>query len=505
MIPIKFLLILSFSILLIFQLGVLGISLISSSYFKFRKVYLFWGLSITLSCLGYIFGLAEILSSVQLSKLSFLVTLATLCFGISQAILIWVLQALDHKQTSRKLIYFLLFITCAYVLLFEYGRIFEDFIFRGVLTSTFYSLSSLLELYILWRLKQVSDSSWSGQLYFPAFAIICNLSISLFRVIYLLNPGMSELPFGIGVSVIIFAIAQVFFTLIFVGVSYYWVEEIGVSNRTLVKESKEYQALMSSKEKTLNQLLLSQKSTMLGAYAHLVAHEVNQPLATLQMNADFLKELLLSKTELVKERSLLDSMIIEILRAASIIRSIKGLLTKEKIGPSFFSLDELAKEVTETLRLKILANNIELNLKLNTPTFIFADKYELQLVLMNLVENAIFAISSTAKSVSTNIPMSASNEHHVQGQITLVTELESEHVVLKVIDNGPGVSQEYRKTLFELHSSSKEDGTGMGLWLCSFIAKRHNGKLIYEDAYIKGASFSLRLPHVRQSEGLLLS
>ena len=494
MIPIKILPVLCFSILLIFQLGVLGVSMLASPYFKARKDYWLWFFSIALSCLGYIFSLIEIILSAQLSKLSFLVTLATFCYGVSQVLLILVLKGLNRKSQSRNWTYSAFFIAGAYILLFEYGRMFEDFVFRGILTSFFYITSGFIELYILWNLRLIKAGNWSRQLYFPAMAIGCNLLLSIFRVIYLLDISMLDIPNEIAISVTIFSLAQVFFTLIFIGISYYWVEELGISNRKLITESKELQVLMLAKERTLNQLLLSQKSTMLGAYAHLVAHEINQPLATLQIKADFLKELLSSKTDLIKERSLVDSMIGEIIRAASIIRSIKGLLTQDKKGPSFFSLDTLLMEVAEKERNRMLEQNIELNLSLNAADPIFADKNELQLVLMNLLENAIFAIASSEKGVSKN----AFKDSEAQGQISLASFFEGDNVVLKVIDNGPGVGQQFRSSLFELHNTSKEGGTGMGLWLSSYIAKRHHGALIYDDSYIKGASFSLVFPRILQ-------
>jgi len=493
MTPLKILPILCVSILFIFQLGVLGVSLLTRRHFNVRKEYLLWVFSIALSCLGYVFSLTEIIFSGQLAKLSFLGTLAAVCFGASQALLILILQKLNGKSHSRNLSYAAIFIAVTYIILFEYGRIFEGFVFRGVLTSAFYITSGFLELYILWRLKRETNVALSRQLYIPVIAIFCNLLISFFRVFYLLNTSGKDLPIEIAFSITIFTVAQVFFTLIFIGISYYWVEELGISNRKLIAESKEVKALMMVKERTLNQLLLSQKSTMLGAYAHLVAHEINQPLATLQINADFLKELLLPKTDLVRERGLVDSMIVEILRAASIIRSIKGLLTQDKYGPSFFSLDALATDVVQTQRKKMLSSGIELNTSLNTAALILGDKDELQLVLMNLLENSFFAMTNSLKN--------SSSETYPHNQITLMTYFEGENVVLKVVDSGPGVNQEYRNNLFELHNTSKAGGTGMGLWLSSFIANRHNGTLTYDDSYLEGASFSLIFPRVHQQVG----
>lgn len=470
--------------LLIFQLGVLFVTLVISRYFKIRKGYTLWLFGIIFSCAGYFLTLLEITLSAQLSKLSILVTAASLCFGISQALQILVFQKLDGNEYSKKAAYFVIIITTAYVLLFEYGRQFEDFVFRGALTSCFYFISGLFELYLIYRLKQSKEALWSNQLYLPVVAIIFNLLASIFRSIYLLYPNTLGLPYDISISVSIFSISQVFFTLMFVGISYYWVEELGIINRKISMESKEFQALLARKERVLNGILLSQKSVMLGAYSHLVAHEVNQPLATLQNDADFLKALLLPRVDLARENRLVDSIIVENLRAASIIRTIKGLLTQEKIGSTFFSVDKMVMETAAVIRKRIADEEINLNLILNAPTFIFANRNELQLVVFNLLENAISALKST----STNIEF--------YGQITLETYFEGEQVVIKIVDNGPGIKREAREFLFELHNTSKADGTGMGLWLSSFIAKRHNGSLIYNDSFEKGASFSLAFERI---------
>jgi hypothetical protein len=141
----------------------------------------------------------------------------------------------------------------------------------------------------------------------------------------------------------------------------------------------------------------------------------------------------------------------------------------------------------------MLSSGIELNTSLNTAALILGDKDELQLVLMNLLENSFFAMTNSLKN--------SSSETYPHNQITLMTYFEGENVVLKVVDSGPGVNQEYRNNLFELHNTSKAGGTGMGLWLSSFIANRHNGTLTYDDSYLEGASFSLIFPRVHQQVG----
>ena len=423
---------------------------------------------------------------MQLSKLSLLVTSASFCFSVSASMLVLIFQELNGKEHSKKLAYLVFFIAAAYILLFEYGREFENFVFRGVLTSSFYCLTSFLSLYLLFCLKRSKDNVWSNQLYLPAGAILGNILASIFRSIFLLHPHMFAVPLDISISITFFVLTQVFFTLMFVGVAFFWVEELGIINKKVSVETKEYRSLIRAKEVTLNQLLLSQKSTMLGAYSHLIAHEINQPLASLQVNADFLKSLLSPRVELSRENGLVDSIIEENIRAASIIRTIRSLLTQENTGSTFFSVDALVAEVVAVIGNRLTDKRIEINLFLNAPTFILANKDELQLVLFNLLENSISALTIASNNIGGN------------RKIQVETYFDHDYVALRVIDNGSGVKQEYRESLFELHSSSKIGGTGMGLWLSSHIAKRHNGSLIYDESFDGGACFILQFPCIKK-------
>jgi signal transduction histidine kinase len=481
-------LILAFSVLLIFQLGVLFVTIVVSKYLQSRKFYQLWLFGVIFSCFGYLLSILELYRSVQLLKLSPLVTGASFCFGISAALLVLIFQRLDGKKHSNKLTYLVILIATGYTLLFEYGRVFESFVFRGVLTSTFYCLTSFLGLCLLYRLKRSNENIWSHQLYLPAAAIIGNILVSALRSTFLLYPHIFGMSLDISTSITFFILSQVFFTLMFVGVAFFWVEELGIINKRVSIETNEYRLLVKAKERALNQLLLSQKSTMLGAYSHLIAHEINQPLASLQINADFLKSLLSPRIELGRENALVDSIIAENIRVASIVRTIRSLLTQETVRSTFFSVDALVTEAATVISNRLNEKKIELKLILNVPALVLGNKDELQLVLFNLLENAISALVSTQSN------------RHTDGLIQLETYVEHDNIALRIADNGPGVRQEYLGSLFELHSSSKVGGSGMGLWLSSHIAKRHNGNLIYENSFDGGACFTLKFPAIYQRD-----
>ena len=64
------------------------------------------------------------------------------------------------------------------------------------------------------------------------------------------------------------------------------------------------------------------------------------------------------------------------------------------------------------------------------------------------------------------------------------------------LDNASGVLPEFQTHLFELLSTTKKEGMGLGLWLCKYIVSRHEGNIYYEDAQGGGAKFIIKLPSV---------
>ena len=67
-------------------------------------------------------------------------------------------------------------------------------------------------------------------------------------------------------------------------------------------------------------------------------------------------------------------------------------------------------------------------------------------------------------------------------------------VHLSISDNGAGVSPEFKSHLFELLSTTRQTGMGLGLWLCKHIVTRYSGSIAYEDVAGGGAKFVVELP-----------
>ena len=104
---------------------------------------------------------------------------------------------------------------------------------------------------------------------------------------------------------------------------------------------------------------------------------------------------------------------------------------------------------------------------------------EIQQVLLNILNNAIQALS---------------NVERTDKEINIETAHDQEVVTLSITDNGPGIPKDQQTQIFEFSSSEKRSGMGLGLWLCKQIVTRNNGSITYQDIPQGGAKFLIRLP-----------
>jgi signal transduction histidine kinase len=104
---------------------------------------------------------------------------------------------------------------------------------------------------------------------------------------------------------------------------------------------------------------------------------------------------------------------------------------------------------------------------------------EIEQVILNLLNNAIQALA---------------NSGTLQRRIAIEATKADKFAQLSISDNGEGVPAEFKPQLFELLSTTKQTGMGLGLWLCKHIVTRYEGSIQYEDGVGGGARFVIKLP-----------
>jgi signal transduction histidine kinase len=319
-------------------------------------------------------------------------------------------------------------------------------------------------------------------------------------LIYLQYASSAELFFAIGRLVIIvigamsikqveqipqililFTIAQlVMNTLSYIAIGSYWAEQIAYSSFKSSQENQEIKALLKERETLIGSLLKANKTASTGALSAAIAHELNQPLGASSLNIQFLqKKLSEGQLNPILEKEILETLLSDNRRAAGIIRSLRSIFSDEKVGSSKINLAELIETVLNIAKPDITAKSIQIVLSVQPHLMIQANRGEIQQVLLNLVNNTIQALVTSSQKVK----KLCIDAQHIEGGVLLI-----------VADNGDGIPEESQKQLFELLSSSKSSGMGLGLWLCKHIVTRHGGSIVFESNPGGGAKFLVRLP-----------
>jgi signal transduction histidine kinase len=251
-------------------------------------------------------------------------------------------------------------------------------------------------------------------------------------------------------------------------------------NKRLKKEKARIQALLDERERMVGSLLKANKTAATGALSASIAHELNQPLGASNLNIQFLKMKLekgMLNPELGKE--ILDSLEHDNKRAATIVKSLRSIFTEGESNAKEVQLGDLISSVLEIVKPELNSKNIQIQLRVDDDLFIKVNSSEIEQVILNLLNNAIQAMA---------------NSGTLQRRIAIEATKVGQVVRLSVSDNGPSVSVEFKPQLFELLSTTKQTGMGLGLWLCKHIVTRYSGSIHYEDAVGGGAKFVVELP-----------
>lgn len=165
--------------------------------------------------------------------------------------------------------------------------------------------------------------------------------------------------------------------------------------------------------------------------------------------------------------------------AVTVLRSLsQGATPRVSYSPTPVDLNELAVRALGMARPRARAKEVELGLRESPEEVkVKADPLLLREVLTNLINNAIDAAP------------------HKNGHVDIATGKRHNGMpYVSVVDNGQGVSEESRHHLFEPHFTTKEGGTGLGLFMSYGIVREHQGDILFSNNRPRGAVFTVVLP-----------
>jgi C4-dicarboxylate-specific signal transduction histidine kinase len=221
--------------------------------------------------------------------------------------------------------------------------------------------------------------------------------------------------------------------------------------------------------------------SLLGQLSASIAHQLNQPLASIRSNAEAAKTMLdRMPVDIVELREICADIVAEDDRAAQVIRRLGVLFKRGTPLLEPIDLNELVLDTVELTRGLLATRHVSVETRLATALpRVPGDRVNLQQVLLNLIVNAADAIA--------DLP----NERR---RVTIATEARDGEVRLCVTDHGAGVPPDAIDAVFEPFWSTRPGGMGMGLAVCRAIVEAHRGTIAVANAADGGAQFSVALP-----------
>jgi C4-dicarboxylate-specific signal transduction histidine kinase len=268
--------------------------------------------------------------------------------------------------------------------------------------------------------------------------------------------------------------------LSYVAVLGYWLEKISLEKAQAIEESSRISALLKEKERLIYGLLKANKTAATGALSASIAHELNQPLGASNLNIQFLK-MKLENGVLNPElgREILDSLEEDNKRAATIVKSLRSIFSDSNSNAEEVLVNDLITQVLDIVTPELRSKNIQIQIRVDDGLKIKVNSAEIEQILLNLLNNA---------------GQSLANSGTLLRRITIEATKVGNSIRLSITDNGMGVPAKFKPQLFELLSTTKQTGMGLGLWLCRHIVTRYGGSIHYEDAIGGGARFVVELP-----------
>ena len=212
-----------------------------------------------------------------------------------------------------------------------------------------------------------------------------------------------------------------------------------------------------------------------------IAHEIRQPLAAIKMNGNTaLRWLTKTPPEIDEASQAIESVVKDANRANDVISRTRSLVTKAKPNREAFDINEAIDEVVALTSSEATKHGVVVKMELqNNLPINQGDRVQLQQVMINLIINAIEAMSG------------------VEGprELSIITETAATgDVVVKIKDTGPGFAPATLERLFDAFYTTKSSGMGMGLSISRSIIEDHGGKLLASANAPRGALFQFTLP-----------
>ena len=212
----------------------------------------------------------------------------------------------------------------------------------------------------------------------------------------------------------------------------------------------------------------------MGEMAARISHEIKNPLGSMEL---FLSMLMSGKMR-ARDKKYVEYILFGVKTIDRIINNILSYTRPRELSLKKEELRSVVGDTLEFMSVSTAVRNIDVEFMATTPGEALFDPDMMKLVIMNLVSNAIDAVGQN-------------------GRIKVDIKENERYGVLIVSDNGPGMAEELRRSIFNPFFTTKDKGVGLGLFIVYNIIKAHGGSIEVESEEGSGSSFLIYIPKER--------
>lgn len=248
---------------------------------------------------------------------------------------------------------------------------------------------------------------------------------------------------------------------------------------SLEKRNKELECAYQKLQDAHEELLNAEKLSVIGKFASVIVHDIKNPLTNIRAYAELIERklhgvkdvsdsLLRGACVIMNEVDRLVTMTTELLDFA------RGDVSLDKEKVDFYNY---LLELAENVQGRAEKNNIQIKIEpLDEKIFLFIDKFKMQRVFFNLINNAMEAIGNN-------------------GVIRITLENKDDNFILwKIKDSGCGIPDEIANKIFEPFVSGKSNGTGLGMSIVKSLIEKHDGTISVKSKVGEGTEMNISLP-----------
>lgn len=402
-----------------------------------------------------------------------------------------------NVKVSELPVYLAAVVVVIFTFVYEYLRVSATYQDRVTLIMSVLSIAMVWNIYELIRHKKTHPSFFGALLIVFSWFSLISYFIRMVVIVWGDDPSNVNI-FGEGVMA--FAtrwsvMAANLLTLI--SINGYYMEKAWVSEKkalthdlintkkisALTKElvttdqlNKELSLVLLEKNRLLSSLSSSVKSSRAGIMASSFVHEINQSLTAIRLNAEFLLAVADKPADGLFTKTNLNYLIKDVDKISEIIANVKRVFHNNHTDFYDVNIASVVQAVVELVKDECEIKIIALNVNVDPQAVVRGNPSQLEMVVLNLLNNAIDSLSTLEGKRS----------------IAITSSQVDDQLLLSVEDNGMGVPVALGEHIFELFRTTKSNGMGFGLWLSRAVMENHRGFLVLDKNTAAGAKFVMQ-------------